>query len=255
MAPFLAPLLVSLAQVSAQSPAAAAPPPTVTQQFTSRRGGRLFISPMGEPFRANGREDDGLADWFAQADTNHDGHLTLDEMQKDAERFFATLDIGKDGEIDPDDITRYETQIAPEIQSGARFGLASLGSEGSERDAAGGKGGWSGGRGGGGGGHRRGGQGRASAGLFHVDKDQHQGAGRYGLLDLPEPVVSADADFNRGVSLNEFRFAAQQRFLALDLDHHGYLTLPALESIRPAPPPQPNKPEEPKDMPLPSPQL
>jgi hypothetical protein len=63
------------------------------------------------------------------------------------------------------------------------------------------------------------------------------------LLDLPEPVVSADADFNRGVSSKEFRDAAGQRFLALDLDHHGYLTLADLEMIRPAPPAQPNRPE------------
>ena len=34
-----------------------------------------------------------------------------------------------------------------------------------------------------------------------------------------------------------------QRFLALDLDHHGYLTLAGLETIRPAPPAEPNKPE------------
>jgi len=56
-------------------------------------------------------------------------------------------------------------------------------------------------------------------------------------------VASADANFNRGVSLAEFRDAAGQRFLALDLDHHGYLTLAELETIRPAPPPEPNKPE------------
>ncbi len=204
----LAPLFLSMAQ------AAAAPPPA-SQQFVSRRGGRLFISPMGEPFRPKDRNDDALADWFDQADRNHDGRLTLEEMQQDSDRFFATLDIGKDGEIDPEDVTRYETDVAPEVQIGSRF---------------------------------------EAGGFLRSSKDQHQGAGRYGLLDLPEPVVSADSNFNRGVSLNEFRAATQQRFLALDLDHHGYLTLPMLESIRPAPPSAPNPPERPKDMPLPSPQ-
>jgi hypothetical protein len=67
------------------------------------------------------------------------------------------------------------------------------------------------------------------------------------LLDLPEPVVSADGDFNRGISLTEFRQAAQQRFLALDLDHHGYLTLAGLDTIRPAPPSAPKAPERSKD--------
>ena len=71
--------------------------------------------------------------------------------------------------------------------------------------------------------------------------DQHQGAGRFGLLDLPEPVVSADSNFNRGVSVTEFRQAAASRFMALDLDHHGYLTLAGLEVIRPAPPSGPKR--------------
>ena len=211
----LAPLLLSLA--AAQAPAAA---PVSAQpaapQYSSRRGGRLFISPMGEPFRPTGRDDDALADWFRQADRNHDGQLTLEEMQADADRFFALLDVNHDGEIDPDEITRYENVVAPEIASG-HVDVAAFGS--SE-----------------GGGFFRGG-----------DTDQHQGAGRYGLLDLPEPVVSADSDFNRGVSLAEFRAAAGQRFLALDVDHKGYLTLPLLETIRPAPPAAPKPPSRPKE--------
>ncbi|MBV8907777.1 MAG: EF-hand domain-containing protein, partial [Sphingomonas sp.] len=163
---------------------------------------------MGEPFRPKDRDDDTLADWFAQADKNHDGRLTLDEMQADSERFFATLDVGHDGEIDPDDITRYEQVVAPEVISGGSYGLMEAASDG-------------------GGSKRK---------FFRGGDDQHQGAGRFGLLDLPEPVVSADSNFNRGVSVTEFRQAAAQRFLALDLDHHGYLTLAGLEVIRPAPP-------------------
>ena len=131
---------------------------------------------MGEPFRPTSRDTSGLALWFAQADGNHDGRLTLEEMQADAGRFFALLDVGHDGEIDPDDIVRYETVVAPEIASGSA----------------------------------------------------------HDLLGLPEPVTTADTNFNRGVSLEEFRQAAAQRFLALDVDHHGYLTLAELEAMRPA---------------------
>ena len=87
--------------------------------------------------------------------------------------------------------------------------------------------------------HRHGGR-----GMFRNGDDKHQGAGRFGLLDLPEPVVSADANFNRGVSLAEFRSAAVQRFMALDLDHHGYLTLAGLATIQPAPPAAPQGSEE-----------
>jgi hypothetical protein len=182
----------------------------------------MFISPMGEPFRPTGREDDSLADWFRQADRNHDSQLTLDEMQQDAERFFGMLDQNHDGEIDPDEISHYENVVAPEVISGSSYGMmdASDAEDGKVR-------------------HRHGGR-----GMFRNGDDKHQGAGRFGLLDLPEPVVSADANFNRGVSLAEFRSAAGQRFMALDLDHHGYLTLPGLETIQPAPPAAPKGPKK-----------
>ena len=201
--------LLASAQAAAATPLATPPAP-------SHRWTRLFISPMGEPFRPKSRDDDTLADWFQQADKNHDGRLTLDEMQDDAERFFATLDVGHDGEIDPEDVTRYENVVAPEVISGSSYGMIE-GGEGAGR----------------------------RAGFIRGADDQHQGAGRFGLLDLPEPVVSADSNFNRGVSVTEFRQAAAQRFLALDLDHHGYLTLAGLEVIRPAPPAKGNAPKRP----------
>ena len=232
----LVPLLLSIAQASVQ-PTPALPMPAPAYQ--SRHGGRLFISPMGEPFHPRGRDDDGLADWFHQADLNHDGKLTLEEMQKDAERFFAVLDLNHDGEIDPDEIAHYENVVAPEVRTGEHYDLASL--EDSSRATEGGGG--RGGRGSHGGGHRRDDGESGHRGFFKGVPDQHQGAGRYGLLDLPEPVIAADTDFDRGVSLAEFRAAAQARFMALDLDHKGYLTLEGLETIRPAPPPTPNPPE------------
>jgi len=186
---------------------------------------------MGEPFRAKARDDDTLAEWFGQADANRDGRITIEELQGDASRFFALLDVNNDGEIDPDEITRYENEIAPEIRSGEHFALAL---DSASADAGVERGG------------RRGRRVGPKPGLFRGGEDTHQGAGRFGLLDLPEPVVSADSDFNRGVSLREFRQAAQQRFLALDLDHHGYLTLAELERIRPAPPPSQNEPDKPR---------
>ena len=78
---------------------------------------------MGEPFRPKMRGDDQLAAWFQQADTNHDGRLTLAEMQQDAERFHSALDTNHDGEIDPDEISHYETAIAPEVISGSSYGM------------------------------------------------------------------------------------------------------------------------------------
>lgn len=215
----LSPLLLALAAASGQP--ATAPPADVP-----RRLNRIFISPMGEPFRPSGRDDDTLADWFHQADLNHDGFLTLEEMQKDADRFFATLDLNHDGEIDPDEITHYETAVAPEIST-SHLGLASFGDEGE------------------GGGRRRHGRGWSDGGV----DDGHEGGARYGLLDLPEPVVSADTNFNRGVSRAEFQQAATQRFVALDVDHQGKLALAVLETLKPPPPATGNKPGRPREDP------
>src|SRR5688500_12697137 len=58
----------------------------------------LFISPMGEPFRPEGNGE-GLAIWFAGADADRDGALTVAELARDAARYFAALDTDGDGEI------------------------------------------------------------------------------------------------------------------------------------------------------------
>ena len=210
------PFLLFAATTAAQVPAAP-PPPT-------RHWGRLFISPMGEPFHGN-RGEDALAAWFTQADANHDGYLTVEETQADAERFFGRLDVNHDGEIDPDEITSYENMVAMEMSRGRLEAVTT------PAIATGAPGGDTGGFRGG---HR-------GAENFDRPGAVHQGAARFGLLDLPEPVISADENFNRGVSLSEFRSAASHRFVALDLDHKGRLTLAGLENIRPAPSAVPNK--------------
>ena len=163
-------LILALSAAAAPQPTAApAPAPT---RIASHPFRRLFVSPMGEPFTAD-RGGDALVAWFQQADGNRDGSLTRAEMERDAERFFGMLDVNHDGEIDPDEMTRYETQIAPT--------------------------------------NRR----------------------SLGLLALSQPVAAADSNFNRGISLTEFRSAADKRFGALDLDKRGLLTLDRLAEIRP----------------------
>jgi Ca2+-binding EF-hand superfamily protein len=80
---------------------------------------RAFISPMGEPFHAPG--GDGLSAWFQQADRNHDGSITLDELKLDAQRFYETLDLNHDHQIDPEEIDHYENVVAPEVRTGSSF--------------------------------------------------------------------------------------------------------------------------------------
>ena len=176
-----------------------------------------FISPMGEPFRARTTADDTLARWFAEADRNHDGILTVDEMQADADRFFTTLDTDHDGEIGPEELVHYEWEVAPEIQVNSRTRR-----QPGEQSASSQQKGESDDRGI----ERRGRRARNSGGL--------QGAARYGLLNIPEPVAAADSDFNRGISRSEFREAAVARFQLLDTSHQGRLGLAQLQALRAA---------------------
>ena len=166
-----------------------------------------FISPMGEPFRAHSPTDNTLAKWFRQSDRNHDGVVTLDEMKADADRFFALLDSSGDGSIDPDELNHYEWEVAPDIQLGSRTRRP----PGAVRPPA-----------------------ETTAKREKRNRDDGlvepvQGAGRYALLDMPQPVAAADANFDRSITAAEFRNAATYRFQLLDGTRSGRLTLPALE--------------------------
>lgn len=183
-----------------------------------------FISPIGEAYRAHSETDDTLADWFNRADRDHDGVLTQAEMVTDAERFFALLDIDHDGELGPDEVARYEHDIAPEIQvmTPTRRVRGQPRPVAHHDDADTGRSDdW----------RRRRQEDMASLGIG----GSLQGAGRYGLLNMPEPVAAADTDFNRSVTLQEFRAAAIARFQLLDTAHHGGLTLAELEAMPHAP--------------------
>lgn len=202
--------------------------------------GRLFISPMGEPFRAEAGVS-GEQRWFEGADSNKDGFLTRAEMIADATRFHATLDLNKDGEIDPDEMAHYENDIAPQVRTGGgmgggqrRGGREGGGPPGGGMHRGGGGGGMSGGGmgggpGGGGEGPPSGGGGAMRAG--GANGDARQGAGRFSFLNIPQPVIAADADFNRGVSRQEFMRAASDRFSMFDPDHKGKIALSELPDI------------------------
>ncbi|WP_375395241.1 EF-hand domain-containing protein [uncultured Sphingomonas sp.] len=200
---------------------------------------RVFLGPMGEPFRAAADAGDPERAWFDGADANHDGQVTLAEFQADAARFFATLDVGRDGEIDPADLERYETVVAPEVRSGSggMGGARGGGSgQGGGRSRGGGMGhGGGGGMGGGGGGRRGGGNGEGSSSTPQATEPVRQGAGRYSYLDIPEPVIAADTNMNRGIDINEFAAAAAGRFRLLDRNGDGVLIWAELPHVRARP--------------------
>jgi hypothetical protein len=187
-----------------------------------------FISPMGEPFRARSASDDTLARWFYQADRNRDGALTPDEMQADADHFFATLDTDHNGLIESDELIAYEQELAPEVQVNTRWmrqgsQIAAEPRAPAEEDRK-----------------PRQSSDEFDGYLIHG----RQGAARYALLNIPEPVAGADSDFDRAITPGEFRQAAIQRFQLLDTKRQGRLMLADLEGLVPA---RPKKGHQPKD--------
>ncbi|RYY28303.1 MAG: hypothetical protein EOP62_03640 [Sphingomonadales bacterium] len=171
--------------------------------------GPLFVSPMGEPFR--GPEPHDL--WFDGADTNHDGVLTLEEMTADAARFFAVLDMRKDGEIDPQDIEHYETVLLPEIRvttkaerQGWRAGDTQVGPGGGEG-------------------------GPVQVARKPSKAPLRQGAGRFSYLEYRQPISVADRNFNRGVDSREFAKAAETRFDLLDANKDGRIEKSELPNL------------------------
>ncbi|MEA3050499.1 MAG: hypothetical protein QOG84_2335 [Sphingomonadales bacterium] len=195
----------------------------------------LFVSPAGEPFRGAPGQPAPLAAWFAQADSDGDGAIGFAEFQADFRRWFAALDTNHDGEIAPDEVTRYETEILPEMASGrGGFGGGGMGARGGGMNGRGG--GW-GGRGGGGrggmGGHGGGGmRGGPGGGGGEAMAYHPSGAARFGLLPIPHPIMAADEDLNRGISVAEWDHAAASRFNMLDEVHDGRLTLAELSARR-----------------------
>jgi hypothetical protein len=195
-------------------------------------GPQIFFSPFGEPFRAAPGEPYPVAAWFAGADTNGDGALMLDEFTADGMRYFAVLDRDRDGEISPGEVAIYEAQADQ-----AFGGIAPVGGFG----------------GGFGGGRPMGGRpaqlnmAEPQAGMPQQGGasglDQGLGADRpraarsaastsriamAGLLGVPQPVKSADANFNQYITRQEWTAVAQRWFGLLDANHDGSLTLAEL---------------------------
>lgn len=163
---------------------------------------RVYIAPMGQPFRTDGQSDPMKA-WFDQADADHDGRLTLAELAIDSDRFFTTLDRDRSGEIDPEEMSIYENQVAPEIKLYQR-GQDKRPRTGKQRHEA------------------------KAAARQRADYEAPYGAGIWASLNIPEPVVSADLDLNRGVSRTELATVAGRRFPLLDPSGRGYLTYDTL---------------------------
>ncbi|WP_197276999.1 hypothetical protein [Sphingomonas profundi] len=191
-------------------PAPAEPAPSNEITVTGRTaaslvplvGGPDFISPMGEPFHSPDTLS-GAEHWFAQADEDHSGGITLAEFQQDGAHFFARIDSDHDEVIGPTEIERYERDIVPEIHVISTYGDPSkikVDSDGKVTDAP---------------------------------YPERLGAGRYGFLAIPEPITYADTNLDRGVTLKEFTLAGEKRFKLLDANGDGAIVRDELPKLRP----------------------
>ena len=185
----------------------------------------IFLSPAGQPFHAAAGQPYPVAKWFAQADIDHDGRITREEFRADFEAFFKTLDVNHDGVIDSFELDDYEQKVAPEILSvlerpvvepssqtvaaPSSDGPIELPGPGRQRR----------------GGAEGGGQNRAGNSTMRLSV---LGAAAFSLFPEPEPVASADADFDGKITLAEFLAAANRRFDQLDAKKLGYLSLDSL---------------------------
>jgi hypothetical protein len=216
-------LALTLAHAARAQPAG---PPPDEAGLEHPHGGRLFISPSGEPFRGGA----GLDAWFARVDADHDGTISRAEFRADAMAWFQVLDADHDGRIDGFEIQDYERNIAPEITAFS-FGAG-------DGDRGGGR--RSGGRRRGGGG-RGAGAGGAPGFAGMPGGGGLQGAARFSLLNEPEPLSGADLDIDGRVSLDEWTRATRRRFDQLDTTHAGVLTRAALPPLPGEP--RPDKPK------------
>lgn len=167
----------------------------------------IFLSPMGEPFRAAPGQPYPSAVWFARADKDGDGTVTRAEMVADAMRFFGQLDTNHDGRLTPDEVGTYESVIAPETSLFAARPDDFYEGKRSRR-------------------HEADAVGRSA------DYGGAMGAGRYSWLNIPEPVAAADEDIDRVVTAAEFTAAAEKTFSMLDPAQRGALKLANLPRTR-----------------------
>jgi hypothetical protein len=196
----------------------------------------VFISPCGQPFRAARGAPYPVVDWFKAVDKNGDGKIDHAEFLADAASFFKLLDLNKDGIVDSYEVAIYEHRVAPEIL-GFTFKVGALAPGGRQLPGRDGARLWLAQMAGPLGAPLAGPQANQQsvdaqspppeARPLPLDESK-KGASPFSFFDEPEPVATADMNFNGKITLANFLRLADMHFDTLDRDKAGYLTLAKL---------------------------
>ena len=156
----------------------------------------MLYSPNGEPLNGGtlGRPtcQEALSKWFDRVDTTHAGTISSNEFLTDTRLQFQRMDIDHNGYLVSEEIERfrqpYRQQTAAEqpVQK-------------PKNDAS---------------------QGKRSHGGRNGGNHEEEDAGD----NTADPVMSADANLDFKVTLDEFMAYAQKQFFALDSNHIGTIT-------------------------------
>jgi hypothetical protein len=171
--------------------------------------GALFISPMGQPFRATSEQPaPPILVWVGAVDANNDAKLSSEEFIAQGMTFFTeVLDANHDRLATSSESTTLWRSEAPEMLTG----------EGSVRRPPPRE-------------RRRPeprNDGRIPVPVANPfsDREPPTAMERFGITNDREPVMSCDVDLNRRVTEDEFRACAERRFGVLDANHDGFFEI------------------------------
>lgn len=169
----------------------------------------VYVSLMGEPFRAGESKDDPFDQWFKLADQDGDGSISRLELRTDAEAFFAALDANGDKVIDADEMAEYERMAPGRTRAAGGIAADVSSSRPTPKSSAPVE------------------EGQVAIVTSNAPSATrvHPGQGpAVNFANVPQPVAMADLNLDRRVTLEEFVRTANKRFTNYDVDQDGRLT-------------------------------
>lgn len=155
------------------------------------------VSPLGQPLGPPTRDADQyratMRDWFASADTDHDGKLSLAEFIAEADRVFPLYDLNHDGFVTSYELTTYRVGLPSHTlpaDSGRRLRPGRIDMTPDEAATA------------------------------HTD-----GRGRPDYRMGIDPVMSADSNADFRVTTEELRVEAARRHTIMDKNGDGSVSV------------------------------